>query len=131
MIESFVHRYRCYVSMRVLLASLLIFSFSGFACELTPEYSKLRAEVSEEIRDPYNSCTKAARAHFFYKAVAKCREAGRGKNIGGGCFHIAGYEVNHDEGELDHCKILKPTTDQFIEYLNVVAKEKGIEKCQS
>ena len=115
--------------MRIFVIPLLILNFSALACELTPEYIKLRSEVTKEIRESYRSCLKATKAHFFYKAVARCIEEGRGKNIGGGCYHVVGYEVIHEERELEHCKILEPTIEQSIEYLQVVAKEKGITKC--
>ncbi|WP_040523616.1 hypothetical protein [Aliiglaciecola lipolytica] len=115
--------------MRIIIFSLLFLSFNNFACELTTDYKKLRAEVTNEIRASYNSCLKSTKAYFFYKAVAKCEEERRGKNIGGGCYHAVGYEITHDESELKHCKILKPTMDQSIEYLKQVAKEKKIERC--
>ncbi|MBU2969072.1 hypothetical protein KO527_06905 [Pseudoalteromonas sp. C2R02] len=115
--------------MRIILVLLFFLSFNSFACELTTEYKKLRAEVTKEIRSSYNSCLKSTKAYFFYKAVAKCEEEERGKNIGGGCYHVVGYEVTHDESELNHCKILKPTTAQSIEYLEQVAKNKKVEKC--
>lgn len=115
--------------MRIILVILFFLSFNSYSCELSTEYKKLRAEVTKEIRSSYNSCLKSTKAYFFYKAVAKCKEEERGKNIGGGCYHIVGYEVTHDESELNHCKILKPTTAQSIEYLQQVAKDKKIEKC--
>ncbi|MBU2709269.1 hypothetical protein KCM76_24955 [Zooshikella marina] len=115
--------------MRKLLLPLLFLSFGSFACELTPEYKKLRTEVKKEITEPYNSCLKAARAHFFYKAVAKCKEEGRGEDIAGGCYHVVSYEVTHDKSELKHCEILNPKIAEIIEYLNEVAEEEGIQKC--
>ncbi|KZN58607.1 hypothetical protein N473_04040 [Pseudoalteromonas luteoviolacea CPMOR-1] len=117
--------------MRILSGFLLILSFNSFACELTAEYRSLRSEVTKQIREPYNSCIKSTRAHFYYKAVAKCKEEGRGENIGGGCYHIVGYEQTHDEKELEHCKILKPTIEQSKEHLKLVAKKKGIKKCSN
>ncbi len=115
--------------MRILVIPLLILNFSALACDFTPEYIKLRSEVTKEIRESYRSCIKATSAHFFYKAVSKCIEEGRGENIAGGCYHVVGYEVTHEEMELAHCEILKPTNEQSIEYLQAVAKERGIAKC--
>ncbi|WP_125719011.1 hypothetical protein [Pseudoalteromonas rubra] len=115
--------------MKILYGLLLILSLNSFACELTAEYKSLRSEVTKQIREPYNSCIKSTRAYFYYKAVAKCKEEGRGENIGGGCYHIVGYELMHDKNELEHCKILKPTTEQSKEYLEYSVKKRGIKKC--
>ena len=115
--------------MRIMLVFLFFFSVNSYACELSADYKKLRAEVMEEIHSSYKSCLKSTNSYFFYKAVAKCIEEERGKNIGGGCYHIVGYEVTHDEYELNHCNVLKPTTAQSIEYLQQVAKDKKMEKC--
>ncbi|GAA5188893.1 hypothetical protein [Ferrimonas gelatinilytica] len=107
----------------------MFFSLSGHACKLNPEYKKLRAELTKEVREPYNSCIKSTRAYFFYKAVAKCEQEGRGKDISGGCYHVVGYEETHDESELNHCKVLKPTTEEFVALLKANAEHQTIKRC--
>ncbi len=105
------------------------FCINAGACELTSEYLALRVEAAKEIRQLYRQCKKAADAHFFYKAVAECIKEGKGKKVAGGCFHVVGYEETHSSADIEHCELLKPSSDQFIAYLHQVSQQKGVKKC--
>jgi hypothetical protein len=127
---SFSRYCKRYVSMRIVLTLALFFSFGSLACELTGDYQKARIHVRAELYKEYKSCKKAANSDAFYKAVAVCKKEGRGKDIGGGCFHVVGYELVTTDKLTEHCEIFKPTNDDLDAYLAYHVKENTIEKCK-
>ena len=119
-----------YVSMKVLIAAIFLFSFTSSACELTSEYKDLRRQVTDEVRASYRECIKTTKSYFFYKAVAECMDEGRGVDVAGGCYHIVGYEVTYQPEDIEHCSVLKPTAEQFAEYMEIASEEKGVQRCK-
>ena len=117
--------------MKIIAILLVLPSSYGVACELTEEYKQARTKIHREANEGYRSCVSSVGAYFHYKAVAKCTEEVRGKNVGGGCYHVAGYEQTSTTKDSEHCKVLKPTTEQVKEYFNSVVEEKNITKCSS
>jgi hypothetical protein len=78
----------------------LFFIFQPFnllaeeSCELTKDYQSARSEAYRTVRgpeSPYSKCKDSMNEAHYWKAVAKCEVEGKGKNVGGGCQHIAGY----------------------------------------
>ena len=117
--------------MRIILTLVLFITFNSLACELTADYRKARIKVRAELYEEYKSCKKAANSDVFYRAVAECKKEGRGKNIGGGCFHIVGYELITTKKLTEHCEIFKPTYNELDAYLEYYIREKSIQKCKS
>jgi len=117
--------------MRIILTLVFFISFSSFACELTGDYRKARIETRAELYKEYRTCKKAANSNAFYKAVAECKKEGRGKNVGGGCFHVVGYELVTTDKLTQHCEIFKPTNKDLNAYLEYHISEKSIKKCKS
>ena len=115
--------------MRLLPIIFLFFTPLSFACNLTEKYKELRSTLYKEVHESYYSCRESTSSYFYYLAVAKCIEEGRGEGISGGCFHVAGYEGNFRESDLAHCEVLKPKLENFKVYLKEQAKEKDIDKC--
>ena len=122
---------RRYVSMKIITILLAAFSSHSFACELTEEYKQARTNAYREANEGYRACVASVGAYFHYKAVAKCTKEGRGKNVAGGCYHVAGYEQTKTPENSEHCKVLKPTVEQVKEYFNSVVSEQNITKCSS
>ncbi len=110
---------------------LAIFSSYGFSCDLTEEYEKARVEAYREAHEAYWSCEASVRSYFYYKTVAKCASEDRGKDVTGGCFHLAGYEQTSTEKDFQHCKVLKPATEQVVEYFEAIVREQNITRCSS
>lgn len=115
--------------MKIYLIFLILFTSSSFSCELTKEYRELRSSLRKEAYESYNECKDSTRSYFYYQAVAKCKAEGKGENVGGGCFHIVGYQQTYTEKDIEHCNIFKPTIEQMKKYLNFIVKRDNISKC--
>jgi len=109
------------------------FSASSYACEPTKEYSQLRTEVYKAANDAYLKCTSAVSSAQYWFTFSQCFKAGDGKNVGGGCGHIAQYTGNKYKTlpiDREFCKILKPESKEMSAALSEEVKEKGIKKCK-
>ncbi len=106
---------------------LLITLFSSFSlaveeCELTPDYLELRKSEGVNIwkftNQDYKNCVDGERHSAFYRAVYKCRKEGKGENVGGGCFHLAGmggYEYKRPD--VSYCKEFKWSKEARSAYI--------------
>lgn len=100
------------------------------ACHPTPEYEAAQLEAHQEVHGPLRQCYTSVANWHFWKAYSECKAAGAGKNVGGGCAHIAGYRGATTPRDRAHCEILKPTEAEFQEYLAYLVKERGINQCK-
>ncbi|MDE1465570.1 hypothetical protein [Spartinivicinus poritis] len=115
--------------MKIIAILLTLLSSNSFACELTEEYQQVRSKVYQEANESYQACVASVRAYFYYKAVAKCTEEVRGKNIAGGCYHFVGYEQTSTAKDSVHCEALKLTKEQIQGYFDSVVKKQNITMC--
>ncbi|MFC1751284.1 hypothetical protein ACFL2V_21090 [Pseudomonadota bacterium] len=114
-----------------LLIMVLISPYSS-ACELTEEYKKARLEVTKWARYEHQQCSKSVGTYYYWQEVAKCKEEGRGKNIGGGCQHVAGHTISKEpKGAREHCEILRVSSEERKEALEKYMKEENISMCVS
>jgi hypothetical protein len=118
----------------LLIISISLFSVSVSAeCDLTDEYREARTMYVQEARRAYDECSQSvSSADHWYKYV-QCLEAGDGKNVGGGCGHLASFPSDRYKSldiSSDFCKVLKPTTDEMKENFYEYVGNVGIVKCK-
>ena len=105
-------------------------STGSSACTLTDEYKSAREEISKWSRYEYQECITSVNDFYYWQEVSKCKIEGRGKNIGGGCQHVAGYTQSKvPESAYEHCQPLKVIADEYEEALESYVKAEKIDKC--
>ena len=120
---------------------LFIFIFLPFnlqaeeSCELTKDYQNARIKAYRVVRgseSPYSKCKDTMNEAHYWKAVAKCEIEGKGKNVGGGCQHVAGYQSLRIKVDVSHCEVLKPKEwkKEVKAYLEYFVESKHIVKCK-
>jgi len=115
---------------------ITLFGFTSYGVNAnetihTAEYLKLRSEVYKQVNMPYRECMDKVGSELYKKAYDNCKKEGKGKDVGGGCAHIASYATAIRENEpnpYEHCNTLKATRENFISSLKKAAKSKGIRK---
>ena len=105
-------------------------------CELSPEYLAERGQVALEVygeENSYGECKEAAFSNEYWKAVAKCINAGDGENVAGSCFHLVGRGKYKEEPSIVHCEafVFEPSPELAQEILNERVEEKRIIKCKN
>ena len=114
------------------------FSFNLLAddsCEMTKENKEARVEAYRSVKgsdSPYAKCKSSMQESLYWKAVLKCEVEEKGKNLGGGCQHVARYQVAKVEIDVSHCEILKPKDwkKEAQAYLESIIESRKIAKCK-
>jgi hypothetical protein len=117
--------------MKHLAFAIFAFVNSVNACELTDEYTKARNEVTKWARYEYQECNSSVSEFYYWQAVAKCKEEGRGENIGGGCQHVAAHTpLNAPPSAYTHCEALKVSIEEAKAKLSEYVVREKIKKCK-
>ncbi len=119
--------------MKYVLALLFLLTPCTYACELSDEYKKARSEARKWQRYEHEECFHSVSSYLYWQRVAKCKEEERGKNIGGGCQHVAGYEMAGPSLKTlsKHCESLKISNEEREKALSEHIKQMKIQKCSS
>lgn len=105
-------------------------STPAMACEFTDEYNSLRMKVYRLVKEPYERCNDSVSNYFYWQEYVDCEARELGKNVAGGCAHIAEYKVgNKTIGKDEHCEILKPTREEHEAYLEQAVREENVKVC--
>ncbi len=111
----------------------IFFVLPAGACELTEEYTQFSDETMSGFNDSYKECvTSVIKAQYWFR-VAQCIKAGDGANVGGGCEHMVGnptLKYRSPNFGNDFCSVLNSTSNEAHIYIELVAKARGIKKCQ-
>jgi len=110
--------------------------FSTFAtaqpCDLTEEYMSERNQFFRDSRYSYNECISSVNVAEYWRNVADCEERGAGKNIGGGCAHVAGRIPSKlGEADFQHCQVFYLSVSEIHELWDMYVEEEGITECKS
>lgn len=103
-------------------------------CQLTDEYKEARKEIGKLVygdESNYRRCQNSVSNYDYWKAYSKCAKNGGGKNVGGGCAHLAGRAKYFQVSDVGHCEIFKfePTPELAQSMLEETVKAEGIKKC--
>ena len=120
---------------------VLVFVFISFnlladdSCEMTKEYKEARIEAYRTVKgsdSPYSKCKDSMHEALYWKAVSKCKVEEKGKNVGGGCQHVAVYQIAKEQIDVSHCKVLKPKDwkKEAQAYLEFIIESRKIAKCK-
>lgn len=105
-------------------------------CELSDEYKTARNEAAKIVygsKNDYKKCLNAVIENEYWKAFSKCKEAGDGKNVGGGCAHLVNRGSYSSAVDSSHCDSFKfePSKKLAEKLLQEMVQEKNIVKCKN
>ena len=113
------------------LATLPVTNVIAADQEFTPEYIQLRSELLHESRIPFDRCNKKATYEFYRKTYETCLTENVSEKRVQQCKRKTEKKIAIARQEMDpanHCNILKPTNEQFLNKLDNIASQKNISK---
>lgn len=76
----------------ITILSIVVFSQSGYTCELTDEYAELKKMYAKTSELAHLSCVTSIENANYWFQHNQCLEANDGKNVSGGCGVVVGNE---------------------------------------
>lgn len=100
-------------------------------CRVSPEYAELRSEVYEMISQPYDECVDSVLRYIHWVEMATCMSEVVERPGFEACEHKVGRKTGLiAKSSSRHCEVFRPTEAEFLEYLEKLATEKSVSKCE-
>lgn len=91
------------------------------------DFAQEKVEAYDTLHASYKNCRKSVSNYKYWNLVTACMEKKENKHCINHITHQLDYgKITYDVGDFDHCEALKPTEQQFTQYLDeLMAKKKS------